>query len=127
MLDLVPLAGAWWKMTDLQLQFQPVRQALQSHFPQTTTVTIAAATVRRDHQFPGPGKAFAAHIFIPAADAVGCEIGCVVVNADADPALIVGHVVDTVGNGLALLLVLEIMDAHLLGSALGSPFLPGLP
>src|SRR5438132_8976627 len=45
------------------------------------------------------------------------------INADADPALIVGHVVDTIGNGLAQLLVLEIMDAHLLGSALGSPFL----
>src|SRR5438105_3237977 len=123
MLDLVPLAGARWKMTNLQPQFQPVRQVLQCHFPQTASVTVAATTVRRDHQFPGPRKALATHIFIPPPDALGCEIGSVMINADADPALIVGHVVDTIGNGLAQLLVLEIMDAHLLGSALGSPFL----
>src|SRR6266403_2316087 len=123
MLDLVPLAGARWKMTNLQLQFQAVRQALQCHFPQTATVTIATATVRRDHQFPGPRKTLATHIFIPTPDAVGCEIGGVMINADADPALIIGHVVDTVGNGLAQLLVLEVMDANLLGSAQGSPCL----
>src|SRR5258708_6114802 len=110
-------------MTNLQLQFQSVRQALQGHLPQTATVTVAAATVRGDHQFPGPRKTLATHIFIPAPDAVGCEIGGVMIDADADPALIVGHVVDTVGNGLAQLLVLEIMDANLLGSTLGPPCL----
>ena len=118
MLDLIPFAGARWKMANLQPQFQPVRQALQGHFPQTATVTVAATTVRRDHQFPGPRKAFATHIFIPTPDAVGCEIGGVMINANADPALIVGHVVNTVGNGLAESFVLEIMDANFLGIAL---------
>src|SRR5260370_8298010 len=98
MLDLVPLARARWKMTTPQLQLQSVRQSLQSHFPQTATVAVAAAAVRRDHQFPSPRKALATHTLIPPANAVGREIGGVMIDADAYPAFIVGHVINTVGN-----------------------------
>src|SRR6516165_2063799 len=99
MLDLVPLARARWKMTHFQPYLQLVRQALQRHFPQAAAVTIAATAVGRDHQFPGARKTPAAHIFIPTPDAVGCEVGGVVINADTHPALVVGYIVDAVGNG----------------------------
>src|ERR1700730_7363823 len=118
-----PIARDGWKMTNLERQVQSICQALQSHFPQSATIAIAAAAVRRDHQFLGPRKALATHVFVPAADAVGREMGCIMINADADPALIVGHVINTVGNGFAQVLVLEIMDTNPLRIFLGPPFL----
>src|SRR5689334_10909386 len=93
MLDFVPLARARWKMANLQLQVQVVRQFLQRHLPQTAPAAIAAATVRRDHQFVGTRKALSTHVLPPAPDAVGCEMSGIMIDADADPALVVGQVV----------------------------------
>src|ERR1700677_845962 len=123
MLDLVPFAGTRWKMTNAQLQLQSVCQTLQSYFPQSASTTVAAATVRRDHQFTGAGKALAAHVFVPTMDTVGCKLSGVVIDADAHPALIVGHIVNSIRNGLTQILVFKVMNANFLGVILGPPFL----
>jgi hypothetical protein len=97
-------------MAHLQLEVQLIRQILQSHFPQTAAVVIAAAAIGCDHQFAGSRKAPLAHFVPPLADAVRREMGRVMIDANADPALVVGHVINTMRNGLAQILVLEIMD-----------------
>ena len=117
MLDLVPLAGARREVADLQRQAQVVGQLLQRHLPQPAAAAVAAAAVGGDQQFAGLGEAPAAHLLPPAADAVGGELGRVVVDPHAHPALVAGQVVDAVGDRLAQLLVREVMDLHLLGLA----------
>jgi hypothetical protein len=47
-LDLVPLARAWWKVTDRDPQARLVRQSLQLHLPQSQACAIAAGGVGGD-------------------------------------------------------------------------------
>jgi len=121
MFDLVPFAGARGKVTDDQLQFQFVRQLLQRHLPQATTVSIAASAIRRDQQFLGVRKTLFAHFAPPAADAVAGELGRVMVNPHADPTLVVEHIVHPVGNRLAQGFVEKVMDPYFLRFPLRMP------
>src|SRR3972149_2057170 len=45
MLNLVPLAGAWRKMADLDRNAQRVGQFLQCNFPQPAAASVAAAAI----------------------------------------------------------------------------------
>src|ERR1700691_5255153 len=123
MFDFVPLAGPRWKMAYLELEVQWIRQFLQRYFPQTAAVVVAATSIGRDHQFAGPRKTPLTHFLPPLPDAVGRKFGGGMIDADADPTLVMGHVINAMRNGLAQLLVLEIMDTSWLGIALRSPFL----
>jgi len=49
-----------------------------------------------------------------------------VIDADADPALVSAQVIDPLGDGLAQLLVEEVLGADLLGMATAAPFSPGV-
>ena len=71
--------------------------------------------------------ALAAHALPPAADAFDGEGGGVVIDADADPALVGGDVVDAVGNGPAVGRDHEVVHAHFLGLALGAQLPAGVP
>src|SRR5690349_5103888 len=93
MFNFVPFTGPRWKMAHFQLEAQLIRQILQSHLPQAAAVIVAATSVGCDHQFAGARKALLAHFFPPTANAVGREISRVMIDADADPTLIVSHVV----------------------------------
>src|ERR1700722_16440104 len=98
MLDLVPFAGARRKMTHPQFQVDPVRQRLQCYLPQPRPTTIAAPAVGGDQQLAGAWKPLTAHALPPTPYRPRREVGRVVINAHADPTLIVGHIVDAVGN-----------------------------
>src|SRR3972149_5856534 len=54
MLDLVPLAGARWKVAHLDLNVEFVREFLQFVFPQATAMSIAAAAVGRNQDSSKP-------------------------------------------------------------------------
>lgn len=54
------------------------------------------------------------------------EIGGVVVDSYAHPAVVLLHVVNTVGNDLAKFLVREVVRVDLLGVALGPPLSTGV-
>src|SRR6516165_10916939 len=125
-LDLVPFARPWWKMTHPQLQVDPVSQVLQRHLPQPRPVAIAAATIGGDQQFAGMRKALTAHVFPPTLDRACSKVSRVVVNADAHPPLVVGHVVDAVRDGLAQRRVFKVMNTNVLRLALRLPFLAGV-
>jgi hypothetical protein len=75
--------------------------ALQRDFPKAGPMTFSAASIGRDQQLFGLREWALSHLEPPAADAVRGELGSVLVDAYADPALVVPHVVDSIGDGIA--------------------------
>src|SRR5437016_14429440 len=122
MLNLVPLAGTRWEMANMNPQTQVIRQILQGHFPQPTTTAVAAAAICCDQQLAGRSIARAAHFDPPSSDRFSRESCRIVINADAHPPLIFRDVVDTVWNGLAEILIHEVMNTNFLRAALWLPF-----
>jgi len=68
----------------------------------------------------------AAHFAPPTANGRGIEQSRIVVDADADPALILRQIIDAVRDRLAQSFVQKIIDAHQHGLSLGLPFLSGV-
>src|SRR5487761_38310 len=126
MLELVPLAGAGRKVTDLQGHSQFVGQTLQRLLPQSIAAAVTAAPIRGNHEFGRTRKARGTHLVPPAQKTRACELGGVVIDADTDPTFVTGQVVNPVGNGLAQFLVGKVMNVHLLRPALGLPFRTGI-
>ena len=125
-LDLVPLARAGREVADLDLKAGLVGQALQLGLPQPGAVAVGAAAVGGDRQRRGLRVARRAELLPPALDRGDRELGGVVVDPDADPALVVGEVVDAVGDRLAQFLVFEVVGADLDRVALGAPLAPAV-
>src|SRR5207245_7909185 len=107
-----------WEMAYPQFQLDLVGHLLQRHLPKPRPITVAATAVGGDQQFAGAPKALTAHALPPTPDRPRREVGRVVMNLHADPALVVGQVVNAVGNGFAQGRVLEIVNADFLGFAL---------
>src|SRR5262249_41631290 len=122
MFHFVPLAGPRREMADRQPQADLVRQSLQRHFPQARTMAVTPSAIGRDEDFLSAGKAPGTHLLPPTADARCGKVRRVVVDADTHPTLVVRDIVDPVGNGLAQLLVLKIVNADFLRLSLGMPF-----
>src|SRR5882724_4993055 len=121
-LDLVPLACAGRQMANRDGEPELFCQLLKLDFPETHTISVAAATVSRDHQAFGLGMPFPSHRPPPSADRVDCKGGGVVIGADADPPDIVGDVVDAIRYSTAQLGVDEIVDVDELGRSIAPPF-----
>ena len=101
-LDLVPFAGAGREVADGHGQAGLVGEALQLELPQPDARAVAAAAIGGDQQPARRRDSARCPMSLPpAADALDREGGGVVVDADADPALVGGDVVDAVGLGLA--------------------------
>src|SRR5271155_5664220 len=101
MFNFVPFAGSRREMTDTETQAGSVRHFLQSNFPQPRSATVAAAAVGGDHQATGAWEACCPHFLPPTPNAGSRELGGVMIDTDADPALIVGDVVHTIRDGLS--------------------------
>src|SRR5437588_9502267 len=99
MFDLVPFAGSWGKMANAQSQAQVIGKLLQGHFPQSRTVAVAAASVRGDQEFARPRKTFRPHVLPPTLNRSGGKLSRVTMNANADPALIVRQIINSIANG----------------------------
>lgn len=124
-LDLVPLARTRRIVTHRDRQAGALGELLQFPLPQPRLSAIAAATVGGDQQVRCVRVGRASHLLPPAADGVRREAGGVMIDADADPALVPGQVVDPVGDGLALLRDDEVMDAHTLRGPFRVPLAAG--
>ena len=72
------------------------------------------------------GEPRRAHFRPPQQDAAGRELGRIMVDSDANPALVVEHIVNAVGDCLAQVLVLEVMHADLLRVVFRPPLPPGV-
>src|SRR3954454_22805489 len=125
----------------------PIGETLQFAFPQAEPGAVAATAVGSDDEAAGFGIASAAQRAVaataagrhdeavgsgiaraaeplpPAADALDGERGGIGVDADINPAVVGGDVVDAIGGNLAQLRDLEIVDADRFGIAPG-PQLP---
>src|SRR5258708_37066796 len=110
MFDLVPFAGAGRKVTDREREVEVVRQTLEGPLPQARPRPVAAAAVGGDQERASARKAMAAHTSPPQPDRVDGKFRRVMVDADADPALVIREVVDAIGNGLAERGVEKIMN-----------------
>jgi hypothetical protein len=125
-LDLVPLAGAGRKVTDLDRHLQPLRQVLQRHLPQAGPAGVAAAPVCGDQELRCMGVAPGAHLLPPAVDGLRGELRRVVVDAHAEPTLVAAEVVHAVGDRLAQLGVHEVVGVHRERLTLGLPLAPAV-
>src|SRR5207342_2610736 len=119
-LDAVPFAGAGRQMNDRHGEARLVGEALQLTFPQMNADAVAAAAIGRDQQTRRMGIAGLAEPLPPATDALDGECRRVGVDADIDPTLVGGDVVDPIGRDLAQSLDFEVVDADRLWLALAA-------
>src|SRR5215467_15234891 len=98
MLDFIPFAGSRREMANGYGEFEFVGQLLNLDPPQTYTVAVAAAAVRRDHQAFGFGVASLAHADPPSPYRIDREGRRIVIRADAYPSDVVGEIIDAVGH-----------------------------
>ena len=82
-LDLIPLARSWWKVTDVYFQPAAIGESLELHTPQSGAGGVAAATIGGDEQLGGVGVRLRAHLAPPAFERRDRELRGVVVDADA--------------------------------------------
>jgi hypothetical protein len=64
-------------------------------------MTIAAACIRRDQKSFRFRETMPSHFHPPTPNAVGCELVCVVIDADTHPAFVFRDVIHAVRNRLA--------------------------
>lgn len=81
-LNLVPLAGARRKVTDMDRQPQLGRQVLQCQLPKAAAAAVAAAPIGGDQQFLRAAIAGSAHLAPPPTDGLYSKARGVVVDAD---------------------------------------------
>jgi hypothetical protein len=96
MLYLVPLARAGWQMGYGNCQAGLVGETLELALPQAHPVAVAAAAIGGNDKGCGLGIACFAEAIPPAANTLDCEGRGVGVDADIDPALVGGDVVDAI-------------------------------
>ena len=116
--------GGKWQTSISRLGL--VGEPLQLDLPQSRAVAVGAAAVGGDRQPGSVRVALGSEVLPPGADRVDRELGGVVVDADVDIPLVELEVVDAVGDRLAELLVLEVVDAHELWLALQMPLAPAV-
>ena len=127
MLDLVPLRGPRREVADRDQQPGLGRQGGQFTLPDVVAVAVGAARVRGDQQPRGLQVVEVAARSPPAADGLDGEHAGVVVDADVDPAAIVGKVIDPIRDRLLHLRAAEeeavVLDLN--GFALRAPLPSG--
>ena len=96
MLDLVPLARAWWEVANRDREAQIVGELLEFQLPQANAVAVAAAAVGGDQEFARLQITLRSHGVPPPADRFDGELGRVRADADAHPARVFADVVHAV-------------------------------
>ena len=114
-LELVPLAGAWRKVKNGDCESEFIGELLQLDLPEAHARAVAAAAIGRDRQATGLRVALVTHRGPPGAYRIDRESRSIVVDPDADPAFVIGDVIDPVGRGAAERRVDEVMDPNRLG------------
>ena len=122
--NLVPLARPGRIVGDGDLELRLIRKLLQLQLEEAAATGIAPSTIRCNVELLGLRVRLPSYARPPAADGLHSEFPGVFVDAHRDESRVLREVVDTVGDGLAELLVEEVMALHLAGRALGRPLLP---
>ena len=125
-LDLVPLARAGWEVTHVNGQARFIGESLELVLPGAGTIPVAPTRVGGDVQNSSVGVGGLTHPMPPQPNRRHRESRGVVVEPHTHPRFIAGHVVDAVGNRLALGVGREIVHAHRWRGALRLPFPAGV-
>gem|GEM_PF-4506433 len=96
--NLIPLAGSGRQVAHCDLQSGFVCQTLQLQLPEAQPVAVAPARIRGDQQAGGMGVERSPHPTPPTPNALDREAPRIMVYPDADPSLVLGHIVDPVGT-----------------------------
>ena len=120
-LDLVPLAGPGREVAHVDPQSGLAGELLEAYLPEPGPIPVASPTVGHDQKFRDRRIRSTAHPPPPLPDGSNSKRRRVVVDAHADPAFVRKDIVDAIGDRLAKLLVLEVMDAYSLWASLRSP------
>src|SRR5665213_2937511 len=119
-LDLVPLAGAWRKMGNADVQACSVREGLKLGLPETRSVAVAASRVSGDQQLRGIGVGLLPHVAPPVGDRPHSKRWGVVVDPDVHPGLVPSQIVHAVRDHLAAIID-EVVHAYRHGTAARLP------
>ena len=76
-------------------------KALQDNLPQPIAAAVAAGAIGGDQQPGGARESLRSHALPPAPQAGGGKLRRVMIDAHADPALVMEQVIDAIGNRLA--------------------------
>src|SRR5450759_2249064 len=123
-LNLIPLACSWWKVTDPDGNAKLIRQLLQFKLPQTNPRAIATTAICCNYQLLGIGIERFSHYQPPSTNRGHGKACRIVIRTDTDPASIVGQVIDTIGVGSSQLFIHKVIHVDLLWISLWTPFLP---
>ena len=111
-------------MTHAHVQPGRVAQPLQGHLPQPGTTAVAAPAISGHQDQLGRGVHRLPHSLPPLLHRGHGKLRRLMINAYADPATVLRHIVDAVGDRFAQTLVQKVMHPHGLGPALGVIFTP---
>ena len=126
MLNLVPLAGPRWIMTNGYIQSRLIGPPLQLHFPEPKAIAIAAPAVGTNQDPLRLGIEWAPHLSPPTANALHGKTGCVMRTTHGHPPQVVLLIVDPTRHGLGNVRIGEIMDIDRHRLSFRLPFLPGI-
>src|SRR5262245_34415698 len=122
MLNFIPFARAWRKVTNPDGNAQVAGQILQSYFPPTAPAPIASTTLGSHQPFWRGSIAGAAPLSPPTADRFCRKARCLVIYSNAYPALVFRPIEDAVGNRFAALLIHQVGNSNLHRVAFWLPF-----
>jgi len=120
MLNLVPFAGSWWKMANMNFKSCLVGKFLQFHLPESDVSAVTSTTIRVDHQLLSIWISCFTHHLPPTTDTLHGKRCCIVIGANIHPCLIVLHIIDPIRRNLAKFLIYEIMNLDLDRVTLGT-------
>jgi hypothetical protein len=119
--DLVPLARAWREVAHVDDETELVSNALKLVLADMRSVAVTAAGVGRDEQLARVGVALLTDLLPPRFDRRDREDRCVMIDTDADKAVVGGEVVDAVGDSLTDRITGEVVDVDELRLIFGLP------
>src|SRR5688500_6392577 len=116
---LVP--GGKWQIS--KRRSRSSASCCKATFHNRLRLPIAAPAIGGNHQFSRARKSPRAHLVPPTPNAGGGELRRVMIDSDADPALVAGQIVNPVRNRLTPFLFRKVMHLHFHRLSLSFPFL----
>jgi len=123
-LDFVPLARPRREVADMDRHAELVGDSLELVLPHVRPIAVAAARIGGDEDLSRLGVALRTDLGPPRLDRGDGEDRRVVVDTDADEAVVGGEVIHTVRDRLADRVGREVVDVDQLGLALRMPLAP---
>src|SRR5271157_584031 len=98
MLNLIPFACPWRKMTNCYCYSNFVRQILQKYFPASVSASVASSTISTDEQVFALCIMFFSNYIPPLSDAFNGELCSIVAHAYVDQSIISFEIINAIRN-----------------------------